>query len=299
MLEGNARIAIRTLRNAAIHADNRITEEHVVGAWRDARRAEELSLLYRLTADHRRIYSIVERHGEILSGDLWEEYVKECRKEGIKPLSRRSFQEYVNRLIAEKLITAEKARVRDGRPKIAEDQGFKVLYGDTDSIFVKKDGLSLKELKREIGRLIGKLREDMPIQIDIDEYYDVVFFVEKKRYAGLTSDGRIIVKGIEVRRGDWCELAKQVQRKVIEIILKERSPEKAVEYVREIIDEIKKRKNPDRRLHNLQGSYKKTIKIRKRAGARQGCDESCKEEDCLHHRLKGWLCCFGRNREYW
>ncbi len=128
--------------------------------------------------------------------------------------------------------------------KIAEDLGFKVLYGDTDSIFVKKDGLSLKELKREIGRLIGKLREDMPIQIDIDEYYDVVFFVEKKRYAGLTSDGRIIVKGLEVRRGDWCELAKQVQRKVIEIILKERSPEKAVEYVREIIDEIKSGKIP-------------------------------------------------------
>jgi len=128
--------------------------------------------------------------------------------------------------------------------RIAEDTGFKVLYGDTDSIFVKKDGLSLKELKREIMKLIGKLRREMPIQIDVDEYYDVVFFVEKKRYAGLTSDGRIVVKGLEVRRGDWCELAKSVQRRVIEIILKERSPEKAVEYVREVIDEIKNGKVP-------------------------------------------------------
>ncbi len=127
---------------------------------------------------------------------------------------------------------------------IAKNEGFEVLYGDTDSIFVKKDELDLKDLEIAVKKLTGILRKSMPIQIEIDEYYKVIFFVEKKRYAGLTADGRIIVKGLEVRRGDWCELAKEVQKKVIEIILKERKPDKAVEFVRKTISEIKSGKYP-------------------------------------------------------
>lgn len=123
--------------------------------------------------------------------------------------------------------------------KIASEFGFEVLYGDTDSIFIKKPGLSGKKLEIEIEKLIEKLSEELPIQIEVDEYYDAIFFVEKKRYAGLSHNGRLIVKGLEVRRGDWCELAKIVQKNVIEIILKEKRPENAAEYVKKVITDIK------------------------------------------------------------
>ena len=123
--------------------------------------------------------------------------------------------------------------------KIAEELGFKVLYGDTDSIFVTKPGISLEELKRDVEKLIDKLSAELPIQIEVDEYYSAIFFVEKKRYAGLSTDDRLIVKGLEVRRGDWCELAKNIQRKVIELILKERDPQKAAEFVKRVISDIK------------------------------------------------------------
>ncbi len=119
--------------------------------------------------------------------------------------------------------------------KIAESMGFKVLYGDTDSIFVTKQGMT----KEDVERLISKLHEELPIQIEVDEYYSAIFFVEKKRYAGLTEDGRLVVKGLEVRRGDWCELAKKVQREVIEVILKEKNPEKALSLVKDVISRIK------------------------------------------------------------
>ncbi len=124
--------------------------------------------------------------------------------------------------------------------KIAENMGFEVLYGDTDSLFLKKDELSLEELEKECTKLIDVISKELPIQLEIDEFYRTIFFVEKKRYAGLTDDGRIVVKGLEVRRGDWCELAKKVQREVIEIILKERNPEKALNHVKNVIDEIKR-----------------------------------------------------------
>ena len=128
--------------------------------------------------------------------------------------------------------------------RIAEDMGFEVLYGDTDSIFIKKNSLSLEELEKEALKLIDRLSKELPVQIEIDEYYRTIFFVEKKRYAGLTKDGRLVVKGLEVRRGDWCELAKKVQKAVIEIILKEKNPQKAVDYVRKVVEEIRKGKIP-------------------------------------------------------
>jgi len=128
--------------------------------------------------------------------------------------------------------------------KIAKDMGFEVLYGDTDSLFIKKDELSLEELEKEALKLIDRLSKELPVQIEIDEYYRTIFFVEKKRYAGLTRDGRVVVKGLEVRRGDWCELAKRVQRMVIEIILKERNPKKALDYVRRVIEEMRAGKVP-------------------------------------------------------
>ncbi|NOY11360.1 MAG: DNA polymerase [Archaeoglobi archaeon] len=122
--------------------------------------------------------------------------------------------------------------------EIARSMGFEVLYGDTDSIFVRKDAPP-EQLEREVEELIERITRELPVTIEVDEVYRSIFFVEKKRYAGLTSDGRVIVKGLEVRRGDWCELAKEVQREVIEIILRDKDPEKALRFVREVIANIK------------------------------------------------------------
>ena len=123
--------------------------------------------------------------------------------------------------------------------EIAKNLGFQVLYGDTDSIFITKSSLGINELKREVERLINRLSIELPIQIEVDEFYSSIFFVEKKRYAGLSEDGRLIVRGLEVRRGDWCELAKKIQKVVIELILKEKDPDKAAEYVKKTISNIR------------------------------------------------------------
>jgi DNA polymerase I len=112
--------------------------------------------------------------------------------------------------------------------KIAEQMGFKVLYGDTDSIFVSKP-VGIEELKKEVDKLIERISKELPVQIELDELFKTIFFVEKKRYAGLTIEGKILVRGLEVRRGDWCELAKRAQKEVIEILLRERKSGKGHE----------------------------------------------------------------------
>jgi DNA polymerase I len=126
---------------------------------------------------------------------------------------------------------------------IAEAMGLEVLYGDTDSLFVTlRDG---GDLQAVIKDFIKRVKEELPLDMDVDNLYKVIFFTEsKKRYAGLTSKGEIVVRGLEVRRGDWCELAKELQSEVIRMILDEENPEKAVRFVKDTIEELKDGKVP-------------------------------------------------------
>jgi DNA polymerase I len=123
--------------------------------------------------------------------------------------------------------------------KHAEKMGFEVIYGDTDSLFVKASGAKEKLLKMA-EKLSKEISAELPLDLEVENFYKVIFFTEKKkRYAGLTADNEIVVKGLEVRRGDWCKLAKEIQSEIIRLILEERDEKKAVSLVKETIDKIK------------------------------------------------------------
>ena len=126
--------------------------------------------------------------------------------------------------------------------QLAESQGLTIIYGDTDSLFLTYDPKKLQVVKDEIY-------EEMGLEVEVGEIYKRIFFTEaKKRYAGLRQDDTLDIVGLEVIRGDWAEVAKKVQEQVLEIILKEQSPKKAVDYVHSVISELKQRKIPLRDL---------------------------------------------------
>ncbi|UCG49541.1 MAG: hypothetical protein JSU94_07125, partial [Phycisphaerales bacterium] len=113
---GDARVAIKMLRRAAILADHqrlhRISMARLKQQVRLAAQAERASLLNDLTQDHRMLYEIVKQKGQILSGDLWQDYVDRCTFTSRSPLSSRSFSDYANRLVQAGLVTSERARVK-------------------------------------------------------------------------------------------------------------------------------------------------------------------------------------------
>lgn len=113
---------------------------------------------------------------------------------------------------------------------MARERGLTVIYGDTDSLFVTYD-------KDKVNDLINKINE-LGFEVKIDKIYRKLIFTEsKKRYIGLTIDGDIDIVGFEAVRGDWSELAKDVQEKVAELVLK-RSVNEAVEYVKSVINNL-------------------------------------------------------------
>jgi DNA polymerase, archaea type len=126
--------------------------------------------------------------------------------------------------------------------QMAKDAGLEVVYGDTDSIFVRNE-------RQKVEELLGEIQKKLNLEVDTDKVYVRVFFTEaKKRYAGLLSDGHLDIVGLEVMRGDWAAVAKNVQEGVLEIVLKEKSPNKAAEYVKQFIYELRQCRAPYRDL---------------------------------------------------
>lgn len=126
--------------------------------------------------------------------------------------------------------------------RLADKNGLQVIYGDTDSIFIKYDKDGVEKLARDVNATIG-------LEIKPDKIYTRILFTEaKKRYAGLLPDGKLDVVGLEVVRGDWAEVAKKAQEKVLEIILKENSLRKAVMFVQQLIADLGQKKVPFRDL---------------------------------------------------
>jgi DNA polymerase, archaea type len=134
---------------------------------------------------------------------------------------------------------------------------YKVIYGDTDSIMVKIDTTEPDEAQRqgkEIEKLINEKLAGI-VSIKIEGVFKTILILTKKRYAGWLfekgQDGwedKLITKGIETVRRDWCDLVGDTLFRVLEIILKEQEPKKAFEYVRGIMKKMQNNEIPVERL---------------------------------------------------
>lgn len=124
----------------------------------------------------------------------------------------------------------------------AKKSGFEVVYGDTDSIFITKPGEEDKQkIQKEAKEFVKKINEKLPeaMELEFEGFYLRGIFITKKRYALTDENGVLTVKGLEIRRRDWAEIAKDTQNKVLKAILFDRNPEKAAEIVKEVVKNIK------------------------------------------------------------
>jgi len=140
--------------------------------------------------------------------------------------------------------------------RIAEEQGHIVIGADTDSVILKvKEGQDPIQVGEQLTKIINKkLTEYVQkynlqkhyLKIEFEKYYKRFLAGAKKRYAGhvVWKDGKrtdlVEFAGYEVRRSDNSKVAKQIQRRILTMILKERKTEQEVfEYIEEEIEKIK------------------------------------------------------------
>ncbi|HHQ45222.1 MAG TPA: DNA polymerase [Candidatus Altiarchaeales archaeon] len=129
----------------------------------------------------------------------------------------------------------------------AEKAGFQVIYGDTDSVYLKypKD-IPLKEIEEKAITFMKDVNKKLPeaMELEFEGSYPRGVFITKKRYALIDGEGKLTVKGLETRRRDWAEIAKKTQEDVLNAILKDKNPEKAANIVKATIERVKSGKVP-------------------------------------------------------
>jgi DNA polymerase-2 len=152
-------------------------------------------------------------------------------------------------------ITLRGHEIIIGSRDYIEKRGFRVIYGDTDSLFVRLDArLGAAECAQHGARLAAELnafwqeaiarihRLQSHLEVQFATHY-LQFFMptlrdseqgSKKRYAGLlrTATGdHVEFKGLEAVRNDWTPLARRFQRELYRRIF---GAEPYEDYVREI-----------------------------------------------------------------
>lgn len=124
--------------------------------------------------------------------------------------------------------------------------GFQIIYGDTDSAFCRlpstlKDASMQElfdrgeELASEITEEITKLfpGEKCHIKLEFEKVFHPLILYKKKRYAGLCCENpekpsKIMARGLELVRRDACQLVKDTQKTVIDLLLQKKDLEGSV-----------------------------------------------------------------------
>ena len=199
--------------------------------------------------------------------------------------------------------------------KLIEQQGYEVIYGDTDSVFVSLHGQQSNAQASAVGkRLVESInaywRDHLRQEYGIESFLEMEFETHfrqffmptmrgseqgsKKRYAGLIDDEQgnrhIVYKGLEAVRTDWTELARQFQQALYRLIF---DGEEYVDYIRQAVDDLYAGKLDDKlvyrkRLRKKLSEYRKNIPPHAQAAIRAEAEFRQRRQPS-RYRNKSWI----------
>jgi len=99
--------------------------------------------------------------------------------------------------------------------KKCEEVGVEVLYGDTDSLFIKNP------TSEQINSVIEQAKKDHGVDLEIDKAYRYcVLSNRKKNYLGVTKEGKVDVKGLTGKKSHTPAFIKNLFYELIEVLSK-------------------------------------------------------------------------------
>ena len=200
-----------------------------------------------------------------------------------------------------------------------EEKGYRVIYGDTDSIFVHAGGdktaTQCQALGIELQYFINEkwqrtLKKDFDLSCDLEIEFETHFtkFLmptvrgrdvgTKKRYAGLITlhnkDNspyqKLVFKGLESVRTDWTQLAKEFQQA---LYLKVFNQEQVADYVKGMVEKTLRGEFDDKliyrkRIRRKLSDYVKNVPPHVKA-ARLADEMNKKLAKPLRYQKRGWI----------
>ncbi|AET40163.1 DNA-directed DNA polymerase alpha catalytic subunit POL1 Ecym_5409 [Eremothecium cymbalariae DBVPG len=146
------------------------------------------------------------------------------------------------------LVTNKGREILMNTRQLAESLALSVIYGDTDSVMIDTGCDNYKE-SVNIGENFKKLVNERYklLEIDIDNVFKKLLLHAKKKYAALNvgfdklgnETSSLEVKGLDMRRREYCPLSKEVSTQVLNTILSDKDLESALQEVYEFMEEIR------------------------------------------------------------
>ncbi len=124
--------------------------------------------------------------------------------------------------------------------KKCQELGIEVLYGDTDSLFVKNP------TQEQILTVIDWAKKEHRVELEVDkEYRYVVLSERKKNYLGVTKEGKVDVKGLTGKKSHTPPFIKTLFYEILDVLAKvetqdgfsnakKQISEKIVEYAKKV-----------------------------------------------------------------
>jgi DNA polymerase elongation subunit (family B) len=104
--------------------------------------------------------------------------------------------------------------------KKAEEMGLKVLYGDTDSLFIYKPRSEV------LKKLVEWVKEAFGLDLEVDKSYRYIAFSGlKKNYFGVLENDKVDIKGMLAKKRNTPEFLKEAFKEARDLMAKVRTPE--------------------------------------------------------------------------
>lgn len=198
--------------------------------------------------------------------------------------------------------------------RLIEEEGYQVIYGDTDSTFVWLNRAHNSEEANSIGQhLVSKVNlwwqnhlaqqwgVESALELEFETHYQRFLMPtirgselgSKKRYAGLVKDDQgehIVYKGLETVRTDWTPLAQTFQQELYQRIFHQQPYQ---DYVRDYVSRTLNGEYDDRlvyrkRLRRRLSEYQRNVPPHVRA-ARLADEYNQANGRAMQYQNGGWI----------
>lgn len=147
------------------------------------------------------------------------------------------------------LVTNKGREILMDTRQLAESSSLRVVYGDTDSVMIDTGANSFKEAIKIGEEFKVQVNERYRLlEIDIDNVFKRLLLHAKKKYAAMNASidratgeesTTLEVKGLDMRRREYCQLSKDISTYVLMKILSDLDPEAALIDVYNYLEEMK------------------------------------------------------------
>jgi DNA polymerase, archaea type len=129
--------------------------------------------------------------------------------------------------------------------RTAESQGFEVIHGIVDSLWLKKKSATIDEYKA----ICKKISDDVGVSLNFEGKYKWIVFLPSRmhpnigvlnRYYGVMESGKLKVRGLEVRKRDTPKFIFDAQTEMIDVLAKAGNATEFMEKIPGVLDVVKR-----------------------------------------------------------